>query len=153
MKTQYPGIQHPPYPASNLIPMHKGLIKTATLLGALSVALGAFGAHALKQQVSDYAVNIYETGVRYQFYHVFALLATGILYKEFSNKFILWAGILFIAGIILFSGSLYWLMYIKGAVLPGYDWVGAITPLGGVAFILGWISLFIGCFKKSLIDK
>ncbi|MBA2561692.1 MAG: DUF423 domain-containing protein [Chitinophagaceae bacterium] len=129
--------------------MHKGFIKTAILLGALSVALGAFAAHALKQQVSDHAVNIFETGVRYQFYHVFALLAAGILYKEFPNRFISWAGILFIAGIILFSGSLYWLMYIKGAVTPGYNWVGAITPLGGVAFILGWIFLFIGCFKKS----
>ena len=83
--------------------MHKGFIKTATLLGALSVALGAFGAHALKQQVSDYAVNIFETGVRYQFYHVFALLAIGILYKELPNRFIKSAGILFIAGIILFS--------------------------------------------------
>ena len=129
--------------------MHKGFIKTATLLGALSVALGAFGAHALRRQVSDYAVDIFETGVRYQFYHVFALLAAGILYKEFSNRFIKSAGILFITGIILFSGSLYWLMYIKAAVLPDYNWVGAITPLGGFAFILGWIFLFLGCFKNS----
>ena len=133
--------------------MHKGFIKTATLFGVLSVALGAFGAHALKQQVSDYAVNIFETGVRYQFYHVFALIATGILYKEFPNRFIKLAGILFITGIILFSGSLYWLMYIKAAVIPGYDWVGAITPVGGFAFILGWAFLFIGCFKKPLVNK
>ncbi len=129
--------------------MHKGFIRTATLLGALSVALGAFGAHALKQQVSDYSVDIFETGVRYQFYHVFALLASGILYKEFRNRFIIWAGILFIMGIVFFSGSLYCLMFIKAAVLPGYKWVGAITPLGGFAFILGWIFLFIGCSKGS----
>ena len=136
-----------------IILMHKGFIKTATLLGVLSVTLGAFGAHTLKQHVSDHAVSIFETGVRYQFYHVFALLAAGILFKEFPNRFIRWAGILFIAGIILFSGSLYWLMYIKAAVIPGYSWVGAITPLGGFAFILAWIFLFTGCFKKSFIKS
>jgi len=128
--------------------MHKGFIKTAAILGILAVALGAFAAHALKEKISDYAVNIFETGVRYQFYHVFALLVAGILYKEFPNRFIKWAGILFITGIILFSGSLYCLMYIKGAVMPGYKWIGAITPIGGLACILGWLSLFIGCFAK-----
>ncbi len=110
--------------------MHKGFIKTASILGALTVALGAFAAHFLKEQISDYAVNIFETGVRYQFYHVFALLAAGMLYKEFPNRFIKWSGILFIAGIILFSGSLYCLMYVKGAVMPGYKWIGAVTPAG-----------------------
>ena len=115
--------------------MHKGFIKTAAALGLLSVALGAFAAHALKESISDYAVNIFETGVRYQFYHVFALLAAGILYKEFPNRFIKWAGIFFIAGIILFSGSLYILTYIKGSVMPGYKWIGAITPVGGLFFI------------------
>ncbi len=129
--------------------MHKGFIKTAAILGVLAVALGAFAAHALKERISDYAVNIFETGVRYQFYHVFALLVAGILYKEFPNRFIKWAGILFITGIILFSGSLYCLMYIKGAVMPGYKWIGAITPIGGLAFILGWLTLLIGCFAKS----
>ena len=127
--------------------MHIGFIKTAALLGALSVALGAFAAHALKQQISDYAVNIFETGVRYQFYHVFALLSAGMLYKNFPNAFVRWAGIFFIAGIILFCGSLYALMYIKGAVMPGFKWVGAITPIGGLSFILGWLSLFIGTLK------
>ena len=124
--------------------MHKGFIRTSAILGFLSVALGAFAAHALKQKISDYAVNIFETGVRYQFYHTFAILATGILYKEFPNKFIRLAGILFIIGIILFSGSLYCLMYIKGAVIPGYEWIGAITPIGGLSFLAGWICLVTG---------
>jgi uncharacterized membrane protein YgdD (TMEM256/DUF423 family) len=128
--------------------MHKGFLKAATLLGVFSVALGAFAAHTLKQYISDYAVNIFDTGVRYQFYHVFALLACGILYNEFQNKFIKLAGKFFIAGIILFSGSLYVLAVIKGAVLPGYDWIGAITPLGGLCFITGWICLFLGMYKK-----
>ena len=128
--------------------MHKGFISTAAILGLLSVALGAFTAHALKEKISDYAVNIFETGVRYQFYHVFALMATGILYKEFHNKFIKRAGFFFISGMILFCGSLYCLTYIKGAVMPGYNWVGAITPVGGVFFMSGWISLFMGCLVK-----
>ena len=129
--------------------MHKGFIKTAAILGFLSVILGAFAAHALKEMVSDYAVNIFETGVRYQFYHVFALLAAGILYKEFPNVFIKWAGIFFIAGIILFSGSLYFLTYVKGTIMPGYKWIGPITPIGGLFFILGWLFLFAGCFKNK----
>lgn len=131
--------------------MHKGFVKTAAILGALSVALGAFAAHSLKEKISDYAVNIFETGVRYQFYHVFALLIVGILYKDFKNKFIRWSGILFIIGIILFCGSLYMLTLIKGFVMPGYNWIGAITPLGGLCFITGWIFLFIGLAKKSIM--
>ena len=128
--------------------MHKGYLKTASLFGALSVALGAFAAHTLKGTVSAYALEIFETSVRYQFYHVFALLAVGIIYKEFPNKALLWSGRLFIAGMILFSGSLYALAAIKAAVIPGYNWIGAITPLGGVCFILGWIFLFAGCTRK-----
>jgi uncharacterized membrane protein YgdD (TMEM256/DUF423 family) len=130
--------------------MHKGYLKTAAILGALSVALGAFAAHTLKEMISNYALEIFETGVRYQFYHVFALLASGIIYKEFPNKFVGWSGKLFIAGIILFSGSLYALAAIKAAVLPGYNWIGAITPFGGLCFILAWVFLFIGITKKAV---
>ncbi len=129
--------------------MHRGFLKTGVLIGALSVALGAFAAHSLKESVSDYAVSIFETGVRYQFYHAFALLASGIFYKEFQNKFIKWSGKLFITGIILFSGSLYMLTFIKATVKPGYNWVGAITPIGGLCFIAGWLCLFLGVLKKT----
>lgn len=128
--------------------MHRGYIKTAAILGALSVALGAFAAHTLKETISDYALGIFETAVKYQFYHVFALLIIGIIFKEFPGKFLNWSGKLFIAGIILFSGSLYVLTYIKAAVLPSYNWVGAITPFGGLCFILGWIFLFLGISNK-----
>ncbi|MEO8766532.1 MAG: DUF423 domain-containing protein [Ginsengibacter sp.] len=128
--------------------MHKGFLKTAAWFGFFSVALGAFAAHSLRQYISEYAVSIFETGARYQFYHVFALLACGILYREFQNKFIKTAGKLFIAGIVLFSGSLYVLTFIKGIVIAGYDWIGAITPIGGLCFIAGWVCLFIGVYKK-----
>jgi uncharacterized membrane protein YgdD (TMEM256/DUF423 family) len=128
--------------------MHKGFLKTAALLGALSVALGAFAAHTLKQNISENALEIFETAVRYQFYHVFALFIAGIIYKEFPNKQTEWAGKLFIAGIILFCGSLYLLTAIEVAGQSSFKWVGAITPLGGLCFILGWIFLFIGCKRK-----
>lgn len=129
--------------------MHKGFLRTAALLGAFSVALGAFAAHSLKGTISDYALGIFETSVRYQFYHVFALLITAILYKEFPGKLLKWAGRLFIIGIILFSGSLYILTVIKAAVLPGYNWVGAITPFGGLCFIIGWICLFLAMMNRK----
>ena len=123
--------------------MHKGLLVTATLLGALSVALGAFGAHALKQSLSEQSLNTYETAVRYQFYHVFALALAGILRGYFPGGRIRFAGILFICGIFLFSGSLYLLV-----ALPQLRWLGAITPLGGLCFIGGWIMLAWGIGAK-----
>lgn len=129
--------------------MHKGFLKTGFLLAALSVGMGAFAAHGLKNYISQNAINTFDTAVRYQFYHVFALLLTAILYKDFKYTSILIAGWLFISGIILFCGSLYLLTFIQGMVLPGYKWVGAITPFGGVAFIAGWIFLFAAMFKKN----
>jgi uncharacterized membrane protein YgdD (TMEM256/DUF423 family) len=129
--------------------MHKGFLKTAFILGALTVAFGAFGAHALKEMVSQRVLVIFETAVRYQFYHLIALIVVAILYKEFKNKWMLAAGYLFIAGIILFSGSLYMLCFVQGLVLPGYKWLGPITPFGGLSFITGWIMMFIAVLKKK----
>lgn len=129
--------------------MHKGYLKTAAILAAISIALGAFGAHSLKEaNVTQEAVSIFETAVRYQFYHVFAILIAAILYKDFPFKTTLWACRLFIIGIILFSGSLYFLTWVKAAVMPGYNYVGVLTPFGGLAFIGGWV-----CLLKSLSKK
>ena len=129
--------------------MHKGFLKTAAVLAALSIALGAFGAHTLKEaNVTQEAVSIFETAVRYQFYHVFALFIAAILYAAFPFKTTLWACRLFLTGIILFSGSLYFLTWVKAAGVPGYDAVGAITPVGGLAFIGGWICLLVSFSKK-----
>lgn len=125
--------------------MHKGFLKAGAMFAMLAVALGAFGAHTLKGKVSDYALDIFTTGVTYQFYHAIALLITGILFYQFPSNKMRWAGRLFIIGIILFSFSLYTLAGIKGSVTPGYNWVGAITPFGGVSFIAGWLLLLLGC--------
>ena len=128
--------------------MHKGFLKTAAVLGALSVMLRAFAAHSLKQVLAADLLQVFETAVRYQFYHVFALLATGILCAAYPGKLIKWAGYLFIAGIILFSGSLYLLCYVKHNNLP-LNWLGVITPFGGAAFIAGWIMLFVAVARKN----
>ena len=128
--------------------MHKGFLKMAVILAALSVATGAFGAHSLKGTVTDRALEIFETAVRYQFYHVFALLAAAMLYAQYPFKTTRWACRLFVTGIILFCGSLYFLTYVKAAVKPGYDFIGAFTPFGGLAFIGGWLCLLFSFLKK-----
>ena len=128
--------------------MHKGYLKTAALLGALSVLLGAFAAHGLRKMVEEHTVASFETGVRYQFYHVFALAMVAILYKDISNQLIVRAGLFFIIGIFFFSGSLY-LLTIKVAMgISGLNWLGPITPIGGLFFIVGWLCLFMGIGGK-----
>ena len=108
-------------------------------LAGLSVALGAFGAHALKSRLSAERQANFETGARYQMYHSLALLATGLAAGQWTaNGWMSLAGILFIAGIVLFSGSLYLLS------VTDRRWLGAITPLGGLAWIAGWLCLVFG---------
>ena len=107
------------------------------LLGAifagLAVAAGAFGAHALAERVTPARLQTFETAVRYQIYHALALLLCGFLAEVWRNRLLAVAGWLFTAGILIFSGSLYTL------VLTDTAWLGAVTPVGGVAFISGWI--------------
>jgi len=127
--------------------MHKGFLVWAAALGALAVILGAFGAHKLKELVPPETVGTFQTGVTYQFYHVFALLAAGILYAYIPGSQLLWAGRCFIGGILLFSGSLYLLTVLKMTNNVGLRGVGIITPIGGLVFIAGWISLLLGVLK------
>jgi uncharacterized membrane protein YgdD (TMEM256/DUF423 family) len=129
--------------------MHKKFLTIAALLGALSVILGAFTAHALKAILDAGQLTIFETGVRYQFYHAFALLAVGILYKEFPNKYLRWAGNLFCLGILFFSGSLYFLTLFHVEVTSSFKWLFLITPLGGLCFIIGWVLLAAAILKKE----
>ena len=129
--------------------MHKKFVATGALLGAIAVALGAFGAHGLKEIVSAETVQTFQTGVQYQMYHALALLLTGLLYEKCYPKFVRIAGILFIIGIILFSGSLYLLTAGRAAETASLDKTGIITPFGGVAFIAGWLFLFLSAMKKT----
>lgn len=129
--------------------MHKKFVATGALLGAIAVALGAFGAHGLKKIVSAETVQTFQTGVQYQMYHALALLLTGFLYEKCHPKFARIAGTLFIIGIILFSGSLYVLTGGRAAETSSLDKAGIITPFGGVAFIAGWLFLFLSAMKKT----
>ncbi len=128
--------------------MHKGFLVTASLLAALSVGLGAFGAHALKEILTPQQLNTFETAVRYQFYHAFALMITAIILKSFPHNWVKYAGNFFIGGIILFSGSLYLLTAITAAGNDHFKWLGAVTPLGGLFFIFGWLALATGILKS-----
>jgi uncharacterized membrane protein YgdD (TMEM256/DUF423 family) len=103
--------------------------------GFISVAAGAFGAHALRGRLTPEYLGIFETAARYQMYHGLALLAVAWAITRGTGGTAQWAGWLFVTGTVLFSGSLY------GLALTGIRWLGAITPLGGVAFLAGWLCL------------
>ncbi len=113
------------------------LLTTGAVSGLLAVALGAFGAHALKASLAADLLEIYHTGNAYHFYHSFALLAVGFLSLHTGGRSLAASGWCFLAGILLFSGSLYLL------AVTGIRALGAITPIGGVLFIVGW-ALFAG---------
>lgn len=102
------------------------------LCGFLAVALGAFGAHGLRERLSPDMLAVFEVGVRYQMYHALALLAVSFALARWPSAALTAAGWSFVAGILVFSGSLYVLS------LSGVRWLGAITPFGGVAFLVGW---------------
>ena len=129
--------------------MNKRFLKMGALMGGLTVIFGAFAAHAVKSKVNAETLSVFETGVRYQMYHVFAILLVGILFKEFPFKLMIWAGNFFVVGIILFSGSLYLLTYFKGMGNDQMNWLGAITPFGGTCFIVGWFLLLRSIFLSQ----
>jgi uncharacterized membrane protein YgdD (TMEM256/DUF423 family) len=115
----------------------------AALLGGLAVAAGAFATHALKNKLSERALEIFETAARYQMYHALALLAVALLLHraETAQVWLNGAGFGFIAGVLIFSGSLYALSF------SGVSWLGAVAPLGGAAFLLGW-----GCLAVAALN-
>lgn len=123
--------------------MTQFFLAIAAIFGGFAVAAGAFGSHALREQLSDRAMEIFETGARYQMYHALALLAVGILLSQAKVPPVTLpiAGYAFIAGTLIFSGSLYALS------ISGIKWLGAIAPFGGTFLMLGWVCLAIAAFK------
>ena len=117
-----------------------GLI-AGSLLSMLSVVLGAFGAHYLKNTLNDYSLSVFQTGVLYQFFHSIGILVLVLLSKSINNLNLDLSIWFFTLGTILFSGSLYLL------AITGLKWLGAITPIGGMFFILGWMFLFMKSLK------
>lgn len=115
---------------------------TAALLGALGVGLGAFGAHGLRSRLEPRMLEVFETGVRYHLIHAVALLLVAVLISRHDSAAFRTAGWAFTGGIAVFSGTLYILS------VTGMRWLGAITPLGGLALIVGWIALAVGFLKS-----
>lgn len=122
----------------------KGALIAGIVLAGLGVAIGAFGAHALKNLlIANGRLETFELAVRYQFYHAFALMVSGILLKSGSHRSLSYAAICFCAGFVFFSGSLYLLSFTNITKL------GAITPIGGILFIAGWIFLLAGVVNSK----
>ena len=122
--------------------MHSRFLVWGGVLGGFGVALGAFGAHGLQRITSDdRIIQGYQTGVQYQVYHALALLAIAGLFNKFNSSWLRKAGFCFIAGILLFCGSLYILTLLKIQESDATRFVGPITPLGGLFFIAGWLCL------------
>ena len=124
--------------------MSKLFLVLGSINTAIAVVLGAFGAHALKNRLTVEMLEIFETGVRYHFYHALGLLVAGMIAIHLPESIYLkWSGWLMLAGIIVFSGSLY-ILSISGA-----RWLGAITPVGGVSFIASWILFTIAVLRST----
>ena len=117
--------------------MDRTFLLLGAIFGFLGVALGAFGAHGLRGRLSPEMLAVFETGVRYQMYHTLALLITGLVMARIDGWLVHLAGWCFVAGILIFSGSLYAL------ALTGVTVLGAITPIGGLAFLAGWACLAV----------
>ena len=116
----------------------------ASLLGSLAVAFGAFGAHALRDRMEASLLANYQTGVTYMFYHVLALFVVAWAITRWpSSNLPVWAGWLFITGIVIFTGSLVLMAF------TGQRWLGAITPIGGVAFIAAWLLLAVTAWRGN----
>ena len=124
--------------------MSKVLILFALFFCGSSVLMGAFGAHALKDKLSEYSMSIYDKAVFYQVFHAIGILIITILGQLFNTQDFNISGWLFVIGILLFSGSLFILS------VTGIKWLGAITPIGGVMFIVGWLLLFFKVFKIQI---
>jgi uncharacterized membrane protein YgdD (TMEM256/DUF423 family) len=122
--------------------MERLFIIMGALSGAIGVAAGAFGAHALRARVEPRMLEVFETGARYQMYHALAMLAAAWMVSRFPGALMNASGWLFLAGTVLFSGSLY------AMALTGVRALGAITPLGGVCFIAGWACIALAAMKR-----
>lgn len=121
----------------------KWILALGAFYGMTGVMLGAFGAHGLKGRLSEHLLNAFQTAVQYQLWHALALVLLVLLYRQQPLALIKWSAISISLGVLLFSGSLYLL------ALTGIKWFGPITPIGGVAFILGWLLLLLAAFKEQ----
>ncbi len=132
--------------------MQRKFLIIGSTFALIAILLGAFGAHALKNIVDTYSIDIFETGIRYQFYHALALIILGFVSDKVTSSNLKYSGYLFIGGIILFSGSLYTIA-LKDVVHINLIWIGPITPIGGALFIIGWILFLLAIIKTNKDER
>jgi uncharacterized membrane protein YgdD (TMEM256/DUF423 family) len=125
------------------MPMHRMFAALAGVSGFLAVAMGAFGAHAVRARITPELMAVYERGAQYHLFHTLALLGVALLAARGASSLLKLSGWMFVAGIVIFSGSLYAL------ALSGQRWLGMITPFGGVSFLLGWLLLAFGALQQD----
>ncbi len=131
--------------------MHNRILATGSLLSALGVIAGAFGAHGLQKLTSDEKIlEGFRTAAQYQLVHAIALIIVGVLYAgAYSTRWLKWSAGFFIAGILLFSGSLYGLTFLKIQESRFSSVIGPVTPVGGLCFIIGWLLLAFAVLQKK----
>jgi uncharacterized membrane protein YgdD (TMEM256/DUF423 family) len=129
--------------------MARKFLQIGSITALLAVVLGAFAAHGLQDKISPDQITVFQTGVRYQFYHTFGIFIVALLLQKSENIWLKRAAWSFVLGIVLFSGSLYLLSCREWLHLTNWKWLGPITPIGGVFFIIGWALLFRSLTKST----
>jgi uncharacterized membrane protein YgdD (TMEM256/DUF423 family) len=129
--------------------MYRPALTAALIFALIGVAIGAMGAHALRPYLTPDLQLSFETAVKYQFYHSFALAFAGFLYLVYPGAWVRRATLAFVLGIILFSGSIYLLVYLKSTASVGLGGLGILTPIGGICLMLGWIFLLLGIHSRK----
>jgi uncharacterized membrane protein YgdD (TMEM256/DUF423 family) len=133
--------------------MQRTFFRTAAILAMFSVMLGAFGAHVLKEYLTEQSLDSFQTATTYMMNHAIALFIVGKMYRHYKKKTMVWAGNFFVMGIIMFSGSIYLSIVLKFLGYEKLTFVNLITPVGGLMFILGWLMLFISIPTREVQQK
>ena len=129
------------------------MLTTLAITGILAISIGAFGAHVLKPKLTATQLNTFNTGVNYHFYHLLAMSFSYLLYLYSNNNWVRIGFWSFLVGIVMFSGSLYLLSIRELIDLTNYKWLGPLTPIGGVCFIFGWLSIMISAYESQNISE
>lgn len=133
--------------------MQRTFFRTAAFLAMISVILGAFGAHALKEIIPEKTLASFQTATTYMMTHAIALFIVGMMYRHYKNKTMIWSGNFFVMGIIMFSGSIYLRIALSYMGYEKLDIINIITPVGGLMFILGWLMLIVSIPPREQLEK
>jgi uncharacterized membrane protein YgdD (TMEM256/DUF423 family) len=133
--------------------MQRTFFRTASIFAMVSVIFGAFGAHALKEFLSEQSLTSFQTATTYMMTHAIALFIVGMMYRHYKKKTMIWSGNFFVMGIIMFSGSIYLRIALSYLGYEKLTIVNSITPFGGLMFILGWLMMFVSIPPREHNEK